>query len=84
MLGYAALKPDRSPLGIYADMPAAQLAIATVEPDVIKQSLYQIHPIGDSRDADALNLKIQVHYCLEKFDGTYTGQEPVEVITGDG
>jgi hypothetical protein len=81
---YVAQKPDKSPLGIYPDMGAAQAAIAVDEPCIIKQGLYQIHPISSQKDADALKLKINIHYCLEKFDGDYAGQQPVEVLEGVG
>lgn len=84
MIGYVALKPDKTPLGIYPDMGAAQAAIAVDEPCVIRQGLYQIHPIQTPKDADALKLKINIHYRLEKFEGDYAGQAPVEVIEGVG
>ena len=84
MIGYVALKPDKSPLGIYPDMAAAQTAIACHEPCIIRQGLYQIHPIQSPKDADVLKLKINIHYCLEKFDGDYVGQAPIEVIEGVG
>jgi hypothetical protein len=84
VIGYVALKPDKSPLGIYPDMGAAQAAIAVDERCIIKQGLYQIHPISSQKDADALKLKINIHYCLEKFDGDYAGQQPVEVLEGVG
>jgi hypothetical protein len=84
VIGYVALKPDKSPLGIYPDMSAAQTAIEVMEPDILKQGLYQIHPIRTPGDADALKLKLQIHYRLEKFDGDYTGQAPVEVLEGVG
>ncbi len=81
---FVALGPDKKPLGLYPDMTAAQEGIAAAEPDVLKQSLYQIHPIRSPRDADALKLKIEITYCLEKFDGDYVGQAPIEVLTGEG
>jgi hypothetical protein len=84
VIGYVALKPDKTPLGIYPDMGDAQGAIAIAEPCIIKQGLYQIHPIRTQGDADALKLKINISYRLEKFDGEYTGQSPVEVIEGVG
>ncbi len=84
MIGYVALKPDKTPLGIYPDMGAAQAAIATDEPCIIRQGLYQIHPIREPKDADALKLKLNIHYRLEKFDGECEGQLPVEVIEGVG
>lgn len=84
MIGYVALKPDKTPLGIYPDMGLAQAAIADDEPCIIKQGLYQIHPIRTQGDADALKLKVQIHYRLEKFEGECTGQAPVEVIEGEG
>lgn len=84
MIGYVALKPDKTPLGIYPDMGAAQGAIERDEACVIRQGLYQIHPINTPGDADALKLKVQIHYRLEKFEGEYSGQAPVEVIEGEG
>lgn len=84
MIGYVALKPDRTPLGIYPDMGAAQTAIAVDEPCVIRQGLYQIHPISSPKDADALKLKVEIHYRLEKFEGDYVGQAPIEVLEGVG
>lgn len=84
MIGYVALKPDKTPLGIYPDMGAAQKAIEAEEPCIIKQGLYQIHPIRTQGDADALKLKINIEFRLEKFNGDYTGQAPVEVIEGVG
>lgn len=81
MLGYAALKPDRSPLGIYPDMASAQQAIAADEPDVLKQSLYQIHPISAPRDVDALSLKLKIHFELVKFD---LDGNVIEIREGEG
>jgi hypothetical protein len=80
---FAALKPDKTPLGAYPSMKAAQDAIAADEPDVLRQSQYQIHPIQSPADADALKLKVCVHWKLEKFDGEFAGQAPAEVLEGD-
>lgn len=81
---FVALTPERKPLGLYRSMREAQEAIAAAEPDVVRQGTYQIHPIGGQRDADQAGLKLSVHYRLEKFDGDYVGQAPVEVIEGEG
>lgn len=79
---FAALKPDGKPLGAYESMLAAQEAIAIAEPDILVQSKYQIHPINEPQDADRLKLKVQIDWKLEKFDGEFTGQSPVEVLEG--
>lgn len=77
---FVALKPDKTPLGIYPDQPSAQQAIAAAEPDVIEQGRYQIHPITSPKDADALKIKVNIHYRLEKFEN---GQL-IEVLEGEG
>ena len=82
---FAAVKPDKKPLGLYATMKEAQDAIAADEPDIIKQGLYQIHPIPDDPDErqellGILKLKVIETWKIEKFDGEYVGQEPVEVV----
>lgn len=65
---FVALRPDKSPLGLYPDMRAAQEAIAQAEPDVIAQGRYQIHPIKEPADAARLNVKLIYDLTLEKFD----------------
>lgn len=84
MLVFVALKPDKTPLGVYPTLKEAQEGIAFYEPDVMAQCQFQIHPIRSSQDAEQLKLKVQIHYCLEKYDGEYVGQAPVEVLTGEG
>lgn len=81
---FVALKPDKTPLGLYPDMKAAQDGIAADEPDVVKQSAYQIHPIADPKDLDRLKLKLLVHFKLEKFEGEGTCGKLLEVIEYDG
>ena len=83
MIIYAVLNPDKTPMGAYPDMKAAQEAIAEAEPDIVLQGLYQIHPLQHTKDAERLNLKVCVHWRLEKFEGEYAGQEPFEVLEGD-
>lgn len=81
MTFFVALKPDKTPLGIYGDMGAAQVAIAESEPCVLRQALYQIHPIRAPKDADALKLKVNIQYRLEKFDAA---GNLLEVLEGEG
>jgi hypothetical protein len=66
---FVALKPDKSPLGLYPDMTAAQTAIAADEACVLRQGLYQIHPIKEPEDATRLNIKLIYDLKLEKFEG---------------
>lgn len=78
---YVAMRPDkRTPLGIYEDMRSAQEAVALAEPDLLLQCEYQIHPVKDQSDLTRLKLKVIEVWTLEKFDGEYVGQAPVEVI----
>jgi hypothetical protein len=82
---FAAVKPDKSPLGLFITMKDAQDAIAADEPDIIKQGQYQIHPIPEDPDEaqdllGVLKLKIVETWKVEKFDGEYVGQEPVEIV----
>lgn len=84
MIGYVALKPDKTPLGMYPDMPAAQAAIAIDEPCVIKQGLYQIHPIQTPRDAEALKLNLHWKIEIQKRNGDDQSQPPVEIVVREG
>jgi hypothetical protein len=80
---YVVLKPDKTPLPApYLSMGDAQAAIAEIEPDVIAQCGYQIHPLESAQDAERLKIKIQVDWKLEKFDGEYVGQAPTETLEG--
>lgn len=81
---YVALKPDKTPLGLYADMRSAQDAIAVEEPDIVKQGLYQIHPIADSTDIDRLKLKVIWKIEIEKRNGDDQSQPPVETVIREG
>lgn len=83
-MAFVALKPDKTPLGLYPDMKAAQDGVALAEPDIVKQGQYQIHPVADPGDLDRLNLKLQLHFKLEKFEGEGTGGRLLEVIEYDG
>lgn len=83
MLLYVVLKPDKTPLPApYLSMADAQIAIAEIEPDVLAQAAYQIHPIASPADAERLKIKVQIDWKLEKFDGEYVGQAPTEVLEG--
>jgi hypothetical protein len=84
VIGYVALKPDKTPLGIYSDMGEAQGAIAIDEPCIIKQGLYQIHPIRTPRDAEALKLNLHWKIEIEKRDGDDQSQPPVETVVREG
>lgn len=77
---FVAMKPDKTPLGVYPNMQAAQVAIADAEPDVIEQGKYKIHPITSPGDADALKIKLNIHYRLDKFEGGNL----VETLEGEG
>lgn len=81
---FVALKPDKTPLGLYPDMAAAQEGIASAEPDIVAQSAYQIHPIKAPRDLERLNLKLLVHFQLDKFEGEGTSGKLLETIEYDG
>lgn len=81
MLFYVVLKPDKKPLETpFLTQADAQQAIAEVEPDIVKQSQYQIHPISQLSDLRQLSVQPREKIKLEKFDGEYVGQAPVEVI----
>lgn len=80
---FVVLKPDKTPLPApYLSMADAQTAIAKIEPDILVQSTYQIHPLQSSQDAERLRIKVNVSWTLEKFDGEYVGQAPLEVLEG--
>jgi hypothetical protein len=80
---FVVLKPDKTPLPTpFVTMAEAQGAIAEIEPDIIVQGTYQIHPIQGPQDAERLKIKVSVAWKLEKFEGEYTGQEPFEVLEG--
>jgi hypothetical protein len=80
---FAVLKPDKTPIpDIFSDMASAQYAVAAIEPDIIKQGSYQIHPVShdnEAKDLERIGLKSIEVWTLRKFDGEYVGQPPVEV-----
>lgn len=81
MLFYVVLKPDKTPVETpFLTQPDAQAAIEALEPDILVQGKYQIHPISQLSDLRLLSVKPCEKIKLEKFDGEYVGQEPVEVI----
>jgi hypothetical protein len=81
VLFYVVLKPDKTPLQTpFLTMAEAQKEIEAVEPDVLERSKYQIHPISQLSDLRQLSVKPCEKITIEKFDGEYVGQEPVEVI----
>lgn len=81
MLFYVVLKPDKTPLQTpFLTMADAQSEIDAVEPDVLERSKYQIHPISQLSDLRQLSVKPCEKITIEKFDGEYVGQAPVEVI----
>ena len=80
MLLYVVLKPDKTPVATpYLSMEEAQIAIAEIEPDPVKQGEYQIHPIASVEEANRLKIKVIEEITLECFDGEYIGQDPVAV-----
>jgi hypothetical protein len=81
VLFYVVLKPDKTPLQTpFLSMADAQQEIDAVEPDMLKRSKYQIHPISQLSDLRQLSVKPCEKITIEKFDGEYVGQAPVEVI----
>lgn len=78
---FVVLKPDKTPLeSPFMTMAAAQDAIAAAEPDIVLQSNYRIHPIHNLSDLKSLGVKHRETVVIEKFDGEYVGQAPVEVV----
>jgi hypothetical protein len=81
VLFYVVLKPDKTPLQTpFLSMADAQQEIDAVEQDVLERSKYQIHPISQLSDLRQLSVKPCEKITIEKFDGEYVGQAPVEVI----
>jgi hypothetical protein len=64
----------------FMTMGEAQQAIAAVEPDIVLQGKYSIHPIHNLSDLKSLGVKHRETVTIEKFDGEYVGQAPVEVV----
>jgi hypothetical protein len=78
---FVVLKPDKTPMETpFLTMGDAQKAVAAVEPDIVLQSNYRIHPIHNLSDLKSLGVKHRETVIVEKFDGEYVGQEPVEVV----
>lgn len=78
---FVVLKPDKTPMeSPFMTMADAQAEIARVEPDIVLQSNYRIHPIHNLSDLKALNVKHRETVVIEKFDGEFVGQAPVEVV----
>jgi hypothetical protein len=81
VLFYVVLKPDKTPVDSpFLDMKSAQDEIDKIEPDPVVRSKYQIHPISQLSDLRQIGVKPCEKITLEKFDGEYVGQAPVEVI----
>lgn len=81
MLFYVVMKPDKTPVETpFLSQSAAQDAIGALEPDVMKQSNYVIYPISKLSDLRDINVKPCETATIEKYDGEYVGQAPVEVI----
>lgn len=79
---FVVLNPDKTPdKRFFFSMADAQQAIADLEPDILLQAHYQVHPIFSLDDLDRLKIKPQIEQVyVEKFDGEYVGQEPAEII----
>lgn len=78
---YVVLKPDKTPMeSPFMTMADAQAAVAQAEPDIVLQSNFRIHPIHNLSDLKALSVTQRETVVIEKFDGEYVGQAPVEVI----
>lgn len=78
---FVVLKPDKTPMeSPFMTMADAQAAVTEAEPDIVLQSNYRIHPIHNLSDLKALGVKHREKVTIEKFDGEYVGQPPVEVV----
>lgn len=78
---FVVLKPDKTPMeSPFMTMADAQAAVAQAEPDIVLQSNYRIHPIHQISELKTLGVKHRETVTIEKFDGEYVGQPPVEVI----
>lgn len=78
---FVVLKPDKTPMeSPFMTMEAAQQAVAAAEPNIVLQSNYRIHPIHNLSDLKSLGVKHRETVTIEKFDGEYVGQAPVEVV----
>jgi hypothetical protein len=81
MLFYVVMKPDKTPVETpFLSMGEAQQEIEAIEPDVLRRNHYVIYPISKLSDLRDINVKPCESIVLEKFDGEYVGQAPVEVI----
>lgn len=82
---FAVLKPDKTPMERpFLSMGEAQEAIAAVEPDILLQGMYQIHPISGPADAERINIKMLWKIEIEKRNGDDQSQPPVETIVREG
>lgn len=79
---YVAFTPDGKPLEVRTSMADAQALIAEIEPDVVEQGRYVIHPISGPADAERLKINLIWKIKLEKFDGS-TG-ELMETVEREG
>jgi hypothetical protein len=78
---FVVLKPDKTPMETpFATMSDAQVSIEAAEPDLVGRSRYQIHPVHNLSDLKSLSVKHRETVTIEKFDGEYVGQAPVEVV----
>jgi RecG-like helicase len=81
MLFYVVMKPDRTPVETpFLTQTEAQQEIEAIEPDVLKRNHYVIYPISQLSDLRDISVKPCETITLEKFDGEFVGQAPVEVI----
>jgi hypothetical protein len=81
VLFFVVMKPDKTPVDSpFLDMKSAQDEIERIEPDLLMRSKYQIHPISQLSDLRQIGVRPCEKITLEKFDGEYIGQAPVEVI----
>jgi hypothetical protein len=77
---FAVRAPDGSVMGGKASMREAQDWISELEPDVLEQGKWQIHPIASPEDAERAQIKLCWTLKLEKFEG----EQCVEVIEREG
>lgn len=81
MLFYVVMKPDKKPVERpFLSQTDAQAEIERIEPDLLERNKYVIYPISQLSDLRDISVRPVEVVTLEKFDGEYVGQAPVEVI----
>ncbi len=78
---FAIRKPDGQVLSeAKLTMREAQERIAELEPDIVEQGKWQIHPLDSQEDCERARIKMVWKLKLEKFEG----ETLVETIEREG